>query len=60
MTENTGNKDTTLLKAVKSGDIKNVSALLAYGANVDTTDNHGNTALMLAANLGYTEMLILT
>ncbi|MFM8005291.1 MAG: ankyrin repeat domain-containing protein, partial [Dolichospermum sp.] len=56
MIENTENKDTTLLRAVKSGNIQKVSALLACGANVDTTDHHGNTVLMLAANLGYTEI----
>ncbi|MDP5015848.1 MAG: ankyrin repeat domain-containing protein, partial [Dolichospermum sp.] len=50
-------KDTSLLKAVKSGDIIEVSRLLVDGANVDISDGNGTTALMFAANLGYTEIV---
>ena len=50
----TENNDTLLLKAAKSGDIKGLCALLAAGAKVDACDRFGTTALMFAANLGYT------
>lgn len=49
--------DTLLLMAVKSGDIKQVRALLAAGAKPDVSDRQGTTALMYAANLGYTEIV---
>ncbi|MBD0390057.1 MAG: ankyrin repeat domain-containing protein, partial [Nostoc sp. C3-bin3] len=53
----TENNDTLLLKAAKSGDIKHLCALLAAGASVDACDRQGTTALMFAANLGYTEIV---
>ncbi|MFM6122711.1 MAG: ankyrin repeat domain-containing protein, partial [Sphaerospermopsis kisseleviana] len=49
--------DNLLLNAAKSGDIKRVGELLATGANVDGCDRNGTTALMFAANLGYTEIV---
>ena len=51
------NQDTSLLKAVKTGDIQEVFTLLSDGANVDISDINGTTALMFAANLGYTEIV---
>ena len=46
-----------MLLAAKSGDIKRVQALLASGAPVDASDRDRTTALMIAANLGYTEIV---
>src|SRR5689334_9770027 len=51
------NNDILLLKAAKNGDIKGLCALLAAGAKVDACDGQGTTALMFAANLGYTEIV---
>ncbi len=53
----TENNDTLLLKAAKSGDIKRLCALLNIGTKVDACDRSGTTALMFAANLGYTEIV---
>ena len=53
----TENQDALLLKAVKTGDIKGVFTLLSDGANVNARDVHETTALMFAANLGYTEIV---
>ncbi len=50
-------KDPTLLKTVKAGNIQGVLTLLSHGAKVDTDDDNGTTALMFAANLGYTEIV---
>jgi ankyrin repeat protein len=53
----TENKENLLLKAAKNGDIKRLYEILATGAKVDVCDRTGTTALMLAANLGYTEIV---
>jgi len=51
------NKDVLVLKSAKSGDTKHLCELLSSGAKVDVTDGDGTTALMFAANLGYTEIV---
>ena len=50
-----------MIEAVKSGDIDAVKWLIAVGADVNATDNVGNTALISAAAEGYSaivEMLL--
>jgi ankyrin repeat protein len=42
-----------LLDAAKRGDTAAVSALITAGANVNTANSEGETALMLAAQFGY-------
>jgi hypothetical protein len=46
-----GNKDgfTPLIQDVIDGDVEKVNLLIQYGAKVDLTEKHGNTALMFAA-----------
>jgi len=51
-----GGVDDQLLGAVRSNDIAQVHSLLSRGAQVDATDPAGNTALMVAAACGYTEI----
>lgn len=46
-----------LLTAAKNGNVQQVRQLLASGFPVDTGDRHGTTALMFAANFGYTEIV---
>lgn len=41
-----------LMKAVKTGDLGELTALFRKGVDVDTTDVEGNTLLMLAAREG--------
>ena len=41
-----------LLQAVNSGNYKEVKRLLEAGANIETTDNYGQTALMKVMNFG--------
>ena len=46
--------DTTLLKAVKNGDIKRVKQILDYKTDgINMPDNDGNTPLMIATSMGY-------
>jgi len=45
----TTKKDVLLIRAARSGDIKRVQALLAAGADANTSDHDGTTALMFAA-----------
>jgi ankyrin repeat protein len=47
----------SLIRAVKSGDMGQVIALLDRGASSNTSDRDGTTALMFAAQLGYTEIV---
>lgn len=48
--------DQKLLQAAHKGDLAGVQAALAAGANVNATSERGQTALMLAAPGGYTEI----
>jgi ankyrin repeat protein len=53
-------KDSTLSKeilwAVRKGDLKGITKLYEKGANLNTTDENGNTLLILAAEKGYLEI----
>lgn len=53
----TKNNDLLLLVAARNGDLTQVQALIASGAKVDISDPNGTTALMFAANSGYTEIV---
>ncbi len=46
-----------LLRAVESGEITTVSGWLDKGLDVNTTDQRGNTILMLASRLGHRAMV---
>jgi hypothetical protein len=46
----TSKKDVLLLNAAQRGDLTQLKAILAQGANVDECDRDGTTALMFAAN----------
>ena len=51
-----------LHKAIKTGDIEQVKQLIAKGADVNATDNKGETPLHFAAVFGHTaiaELLII-
>jgi ankyrin repeat protein len=50
-------KDVLLLNAARSGNFNQILAILTQGANVDATDRDGTTALMFAAQQGYTEIV---
>lgn len=43
--------------AVSHGDVQTVRTLLAQGADVDSRDHFGQTALMLAAHAGHREIV---
>jgi ankyrin repeat protein len=45
--------DTRLLKAAQDGDTDTVSALISTGANVNTADQYGYTALMAGYSWPY-------
>ncbi|MGF1677259.1 MAG: ankyrin repeat domain-containing protein, partial [Rivularia sp. (in: cyanobacteria)] len=47
----------SLLEAARSGDIKRVQNFLSAGASPSVSDGDGTTALMFAANSGYTEIV---
>jgi hypothetical protein len=49
--------DAQLLDAVRTGDVPRADFLLDFGADVDTKDDLGNTALMHAAALGHMEVV---
>jgi len=46
-----------LMHASKEGNIAQVNALLAKGADVNVKDSHGLTALMLASQNGHSEVV---
>jgi len=48
--------DTRLFDAVRANDLTQVRQLLASGAQIDAADANGNTALMVAAAHGYTDI----
>ncbi len=45
-----------MLQAVTERDIPSVTHMIATGADVNTADDNGNTPLMMAAALGYTDL----
>jgi ankyrin repeat protein len=53
----TAHNDVLLLKAAQRGDFTQLKILLETGCNVDATDHNGTTALMFAAQQGYTEIV---
>jgi len=48
-----GMGSTTFMRAAKAGDTTVMKLLLAHGADPNLVQKNGNTALMLAAGLGY-------
>ena len=50
-------QDVGLLQAAAKGDVKTVTAQLAKGASVNTTDGTGDTALLKAATTGAVEVV---
>ena len=48
--------DYEFLKLCRSRDARKVEEAIMNGANVNATDDYGNTALMLAASHGQTEV----
>jgi ankyrin repeat protein len=46
-----------LIRAARHGDTTVIMALLAAGADIDSTDNSGETAMSWAAQMGKTEVL---
>jgi uncharacterized protein len=44
-------------EAVRNGDVQCVREFLDRGADVDTRDRHGQTALMIAAQAGHREVV---
>ncbi len=53
----TSKTDVLLLKAAQTGNLPQVQAILAQGANIDAIDRDGTTALMFASQQGYTEIV---
>ena len=49
---------TLLMEAAKVGNPEIIDILLAEGADIDTQDNNGNTALMYASNLTIVKRLV--
>ncbi len=47
----------SFIKAVITGDIKSVQVLLKEGANVNFIEGRGDTALLIAVNFGYENMV---
>ena len=52
-----GSPEEKLIHAVKSGDLKNVEALLDKGVDLEATDNEDMTALMIAVQKGYIDIV---
>ena len=51
-----GSREDKLISAVKNGDLKNVKTLIAAGAGLEARDNENMTALMRAAEKGYSDI----
>jgi ankyrin repeat protein len=51
-----GMADRELLDAARSGDLGAVSSILDHGANPDSPDEHGLTALAIATMFGHAEI----
>jgi ankyrin repeat protein len=52
-----GSLEDKLLSAVKNGDLKNVETFIAAGAGLEARDNDDMTALMRAAEKGYSDIV---
>lgn len=55
--EESGRGRTALMRACRHGQVRVVELLLAYGAEVDRMDYHGDTALAYAASNGYLDLV---
>jgi ankyrin repeat protein len=51
-----GSLEDKLINAVKNGDLKNVEAFIAAGADLEARDNQDMTALMRAAEKGHSDI----
>jgi len=51
-----GSLEDKLINAVKNGDLKNVKTFIAAGAGLEARDNEDMTALMRAAEKGYSDI----
>jgi ankyrin repeat protein len=51
-----GSLEDKLINAVKNGDLKNVETSIAAGASLEARDNENMTALMRAAEKGYSDI----
>ena len=49
--------DSELMIAAKHGNINRIQLLLEWGAEIDSTDEAGNTALSYAANCGHSDVV---
>ena len=52
-----GSREDKLISAVKNGDLKNVETFIAAGADLKARDNEDMTALMRAAEKGYSDIV---
>jgi len=52
-----GSREDKLISAVKNGDLKNVETFIAAGADLEARDNENMTALMRAAEKGYSDIV---
>jgi len=52
-----GSLEDKLLSAVKNGDLKSVETFIAAGAGLEARDNENMTALMRAAEKGYSDIV---
>jgi len=55
--DNVSDKDELFLMACESGDSVRVKKLISAGADVNTTDSHRNTALLMASKKGNRELV---